>query len=332
MNVLPFLRRLLVLWVGVAGVAAGAETSVPDEATLRGAVTKSLGFLTREGDTWMNDKTCNACHHMPLLLWSQRQARERGFAVDDKTFEELVEWSKERAKDKRNGPEMPALLKLAQPDQPAPQLTELLVGLQQGDGSWKPGQQFVSMQKRAAAEATENSARIVLLALATQDGDEEVTEEAKARAATLLDKNDPTEAVSVETLVFRMLFAERFGRPDEVTALRGQLLKLQHADGGWSWVIGEEKSDPLATGEVLYVLQHVPHRSAAQGVAQGQGWLLGQQREDGGWSTDITRISKIDRSAPEKSNSLKAATGIYTFWGSAWATIGLLEGIGKGGK
>jgi hypothetical protein len=49
------------------------------------------------------------------------------------------------------------------------------------------------------------------------------------------------------------------------------------------------------------------------------------QREDGGWSIDITRISRVDRSGPDKAKSFKNATGIYTFWSSAWATIGLVQ-------
>jgi hypothetical protein len=320
------MRCLVLLLLGVATVAAQAENPSPPDATqLRAAVTRSLEFLAREGDTWMNEKTCNACHHMPLLLWSHREAKQRGFTVNDKTFDEFVDWSKERAKDIRAGPEVLAFLKLAMPDQPAPELTKLIVGLQQGDGSWKPGGQFASMQRRDLSEATENSARIFLLALATQDADRGVTEAAQAKGAALLGKNDPPK--SVETLVYRELYARRFDHPDASAALRAEILKLQHGDGGWAWTIGEEKSDSLATGEVLYVLQQTPEPASAEAISRARGWLLSQQREDGGWSIDITRISKIDRSTPEKSKSFKSATEIYTFWGSAWATIGLLEGL-----
>ena len=92
-------------------------------------------------------------------------------------------------------------------------------------------------------------------------------------------------------------------------------------------MIGEEQSDSLATGQALYILQQAADPSLDGAIAQGQKWLLDRQREDGGWSIDITRISKVDRSAPAKSKSFNAATGIYTFWGSAWATIGLLQGV-----
>jgi hypothetical protein len=62
-------------------------------------------------------------------------------------------------------------------------------------------------------------------------------------------------------------------------------------------------------------------------INRGLAWLISHQREDGGWDIDITRISKNDRSAPEKAKSLKDATNIYTFWGSGWATLGLLQAI-----
>jgi squalene-hopene/tetraprenyl-beta-curcumene cyclase len=262
---------------------------------------------------------------MPLLVWSHREAKRRGFAIDDRQFAEFVDWSNERAKDVRAGAEVLAFLKLSMPENPAPELTKLIVDRQQADGSWKPAGQFATMQRRDSPEATGNSARLFLLALATQGADQPLTEAAREKAKALLEKNDPPK--SVETLVFRMLYARRFGQAQEVGALRMELVKLQHPDGGWGWMMGEKQSDPLATGEALYVLQQAPEASSADAMARARNWLLSQQREDGGWSIDITRISKIDRSAPAKSKSLKDVTGIYTFWGSAWAAMGLLEGL-----
>jgi hypothetical protein len=209
-------------------------------------------------------------------------------------------------------------------------LTKLIVGLQRGDGSWKPGGQFTVMQRGELADVKANSARILLLALATQSADQPLTDAAREKAEALLEKDGP--AKTVETLVYRMLYARRFGNPEEVANLRAEILKLQHADGGWGWMISEEHSDSLPTGEVLYVLQREPETTATEAIGRGRRWLLDQQREDGGWSIDITRFSKLDRSAPAKAKSFKDATGIYTFWGSAWATIGLLEGLPVAGK
>jgi hypothetical protein len=320
------MARLLALLLGACGLCVHAEeTTKPDEAKLRAAIVQGLDFLAREGDTWMNEKDCNACHHMPVLLWSQREAKRRGFAIDQARLDEFIAWADERATKTQPGNEMTAFMKLAMPDKPAPELAKLILKAQQADGSWKPAGQFATMQRRDAQEATGNSARLFLLALATQETDQPAADAARIKAAALLDKNEP--AKSVETLVFRLLYVRRFGKAEEVDALRAEILKHQHPDGGWSFMIGEEKSDSLATGEVLYILQQSPDASSKDAIARAQDWLLRNQGEDGGWSIDITRISKMDRSGPAKTKSFKAATGIYTYWGSAWATIGLLQGV-----
>ncbi len=87
-------------------------------------------------------------------------------------------------------------------------------------------------------------------------------------------------------------------------------------------------SDVLATGQVLYVLQeNAADQHVADAVARAQHWLLQTQSADGSWPIDITHISQNDRSGPAKAKSFKDATGIYTYWGSSWATIGLLQGV-----
>ena len=67
--------------------------------------------------------------------------------------------------------------------------------------------------------------------------------------------------------------------------------------------------------------------TSADAIARAQNWLIETQRDDGGWPIDITHVSKVDRSAPAKADSVKNATGIFTYWGSGWATIGLLQGV-----
>lgn len=324
MNAHPPAVLLTFLLAFASSTAFGEAFTKPDEAQLRASVIKSLAYLDKEADTWMNEKTCNGCHHMPELLWSHREAKRRGFAIDPKMYDEFVDWSYSHSKVSA-GLEMVALLKLAMPDKPAPELTDIIVKAQQPDGSWKTGGQLADMQRRGPHDATSNSARLFVLALATQPADRAVTDTARAKAAAVFAKEEP--AKSTETLVYRALYAQRFGPPDDLAVLRTELLKLQHRDGGWSYIIGQEVSDSLATGEALYLLQQAPDATSADAVIRAQAWLLSHQREDGGWDIDITKISKVDRSASDKSKSLKAATGIYTFWGSAWATIGLVQGF-----
>lgn len=318
----------MLVWLSFTFAPVCATDPPPAEGRqIYEALSKGLSFLTREGDAWMNEKNCNACHHMPLLAWSYREAKTRGISVDGGMAREILSWSKEHAKDTRSGPEAAALLRIAIGHEASPEMVKSLVDLQLPDGSWKPGQQFVSMQRRDAPEATENSAHLILLALAAQPADGTAAEAARARAAEFFGKKKDATNKSIETLVFSALYAHRCGQPEEMAGLREQILRQQHPDGGWGWVIGEPKSDPLATGEVLYFLRQVPDDVGLAAIIRAESWLVSQQREDGSWPIDFTRISKLDRSKPEKAASFKAATGIYTFWGSAWATIGLLQGL-----
>lgn len=298
----------------------------PSEAELRVGITKSLGFVAREGEEWMTAKNCNGCHHMPEMLWSHREAKRRGFEVDAKKYDEWLEWAVERATDKRPGLEEAALMILALPARPAPELTKLLAAEQKPDGSWKPAGQFSGMQKRGAGDAQANTLRLNLIALATPQPAAAESDGAHTKAAAMLQKKDtPT---TVESLVFRTLYARRFGKHEEASALLKDIVKRQRGDGGWSYILGENMSDVLATGLALYVLQeNAADPPTANAIARAQHWLLQTQREDGSWPIDITHISQIDRSGPGKAKSFKDATGIYTYWGTSWATLGLLQGV-----
>ena len=125
----------------------------PSETELSAGITKSLGFIEREGEEWMAAKNCNGCHHMPEMLWSHREAKSRGFAVDAKKYEEWLAWAVERSTDKRPGLEEAALMILALPERAAPELTKLIATEQKPDGSWTPAGQFSGMQKRGAGDA-----------------------------------------------------------------------------------------------------------------------------------------------------------------------------------
>jgi hypothetical protein len=224
----------------------------PTEAELRATITKGLGFLAKDGEAWMKSKDCNGCHHLPAMLWSHREAKLRGFNIDQKQFDEWLVWADERSKNKGPGLEMLALMKLAMPDRPAPELTKLIAADQKPDGSWTPAGQFTG-QKRGAPDAQANSTRIFLLALATPDKAAPEAEAARAKAAAFLAKKDaPT---SMESLVFRTLYARSTGNTADADALRARILKLQRGDGGWSYIIGENASDAHGTGQALFALQ-----------------------------------------------------------------------------
>lgn len=298
----------------------------PSEAQLRTSISQGLGFLARAGDQWMEEKSCNSCHHMPLLLWSHREAKARGFAIDERRYDEWLTWSLQRATDKAPGLEEASLMILALPDRPATGLAKMLAAEQKPDGSWTPAGQFATMQKRGTPDALANAVRLNLLALNTVPSAKSDADIAHAKAASLLTAKD--QPTAMESLVFRTLLSRQQGKAADAETLCLRISRLQRGDGGWSSFIGENMSDPLATGQVLVALRPFAGDSRfREAVARAQQWLLQTQQKDGSWSSDITHISKIDRSAPAKAKSMKDATAIYRYWGSAWATIGLLQAV-----
>jgi hypothetical protein len=313
-------RMFILLFSFCAVLTRAGETASADDGKLRSTVTKGLAYLDKEADTWMNERTCNGCHHMPQLLWSHREAQQRGFPADQKTLGEFVDWSFSRTKG--GATEMLAFLALAVPDKASPEMASQILKGQQANGSWNPAGQFTG-QKRGDADARINATRISLLALTTPSADQAKIDEARAKAADFLAKSEP--ATCIDSLMYRAFYARRFGPPEGVVSAREEILKHQHADGGWGFMLDEEQSDPQATGEALYVLSQFPEDVPAGAVARGEAWLVSHQREDGGWDVDLTRISKSPRSGPDKAKSFKDATMIYTYWGSAWATIGALQ-------
>jgi squalene-hopene/tetraprenyl-beta-curcumene cyclase len=298
----------------------------PPESELRAALTKSLGFLAVKGDEWMADQSCNSCHHMPELIWSHREAKRRGFAIDEKKFDEWVTWSTKEAK--KPIMDEAAFLLLALPERASPEWVKIVASAQKPDGSWTPGGQFTGMQKRGVPDAQANTLRVSLLALGVSQRHPAIpeAEAAQRNAAPALQKKE--EPTSLESLLFRILYADAINQPAEAKALRERIVKFQRRDGGWSSYLGENMSDPLATGQALYALQPaVSEAKTADAIARAQKWLLKTQREDGSWPIDYTHISKIDRSDDERAKSRKDITRIYTFWGSSWATLGLLQAL-----
>ncbi|MDI1311629.1 hypothetical protein [Prosthecobacter sp.] len=63
----------------------------------------------------------------------------------------------------------------------------------------------------------------------------------------------------MESLVFRTLFARRFGKPEKDCDLVKDIVKRQRGDGAWSYILGGNMSDVLATEQALYVLQAPTH-------------------------------------------------------------------------
>jgi squalene-hopene/tetraprenyl-beta-curcumene cyclase len=94
---------LTLLCLGFISAAVRADDPAPvNDAAVRDAVSRSLPFLETEGVTWMEDRHCMSCHHVPLMLWSFRSAQANGFTVDTQKLAEWDEWTRKDSLANRN--------------------------------------------------------------------------------------------------------------------------------------------------------------------------------------------------------------------------------------
>jgi squalene cyclase len=142
--------------------------------------------------------------------------------------------------------------------------------------------------------------------------------DARQRAITWLAKhkeNDTTQAAA-----FRLLKKVRDGESAKVfgPALQA-LLRRQNKDGGWSQLQGLA-SDAYATGQTLYLLSLAGVKKERAEIQRGVAFLASTQNADGSWP--MTR-----RGHP----GVKPGNFIVpiTYFGSAWATLGLMRSIQK---
>ena len=305
----------LLLLCSAFAVAQGAA---PSEGELRTAVGKALPFVEARGKAWIDERGCVSCHQVPSMLRCMEASATKGFAVPRPYVEETTEWSvrwehwtNQGAKGGKASAEasnvdtMSALLRMkpgAAETGWGRQFRQALLGLQQPDGSWKPGGQL-PQQNRPPREQKEVSTLWVLLALRSDPAAAAALQKARAFLAA------SPPATSVERLVLGLvLSSEQQEGKDEALA---RLLAVQSKDGGWPWKIGGP-SDAFGTGMALHALSSAgvsPDHPAAAGALR---FLISTQKPDGSWAVPSTRTKDGGKIKPTA-----------TDWGTAWAVIGL---------
>ncbi|MEX0714517.1 MAG: hypothetical protein WD278_19430 [Pirellulales bacterium] len=81
--------------VAALSLLASSGTALADEpasqpADVSAAVDRGLAFLVKDALAWKNEHNCVSCHHAGLVVWSMREAKQRGFAVDEPVLAELT--------------------------------------------------------------------------------------------------------------------------------------------------------------------------------------------------------------------------------------------------
>jgi prenyltransferase beta subunit len=154
-----------------------------------------------------------------------------------------------------------------------------------------------------------------ILALSSLGEREAEAEADRKRARSWLAEAQPGE--STEWLVVRLLVARDEGDAAAARRLLQQLLERQEPDGGWPWRPGQA-SDAFSTGQALYALGILHDASAREAAERAVAHLLAAQRDDGTWFVSSTLTS---------SEPSEAKDSIYTYWGTAWASIGLSRAL-----
>jgi hypothetical protein len=136
----------------------------------------------------------------------------------------------------------------------------------------------------------------------------------RERAAAWLASTPPAD--TTQSAALRLLVDVRAARPaQQLQGAIERLLGRQNPDGGFGQV-KDLQSDAYATGQSLYALRLAGVASDRAEIRKAVAFLTANQREDGAWPMQ-------GRDIPERKGS--KFTIPVTYFGSAWATLGLLR-------
>jgi hypothetical protein len=312
--------------------------ATPDPQSVRRAIERGLVFLKQDAAEWREERECSTCHHGTMTVWAYSEAKSRGYDVDAETVADTLKWTKDRLlaridlpRDTRPGWSMvntPAiyLAVMAQcvPEQEAVSADELeriaghLLRHQETDGCWAWSSAPPQNRPPPVFESDEVATRLAYMALeprlAHDAKQDPAVRDSLEKAAAWLAKTEPSDTTQAAAL--RLLMKVRAGVSAEPAEEEiAQFLQRQNADGGWAQ-LEELPSDAYATGQSLYVLSLAGVNPDRPEVQRAVAFLLANQREDGFW--------------PMKSRAHPGATPYknpvpITYFGSAWATLGLLR-------
>lgn len=329
--------RYLAAALGVLAWSAAAladETARPP-SDVTAAIDRGLGFLAKDALVWKSDHNCASCHHAGLVIWSMREARQRGFVVDEPTLAELTRWVAESGESKMSVPKpasAPKALDLkavyfalalaadAHPDAGAQEGLRLFLKTVEGDqtetGSWSSWPEarppiFINSDESMTALAT---LALLPAAAAGDEAAQSARDKGTAWLAAATSDDDP------QSIAMRLVLWRRLGRPaEEWEPLVRRIEGAQNADGGWSQT-KEMPSDAWATGQALYALAHADVKADDPAIERGRAFLVKTQRDDGGWPMTSRPVNKPGGTGAK---NLIPITGA----GSAWAVLGLVRSL-----
>jgi Squalene-hopene cyclase C-terminal domain len=301
------------------------RTDIPLDAQARQTAERTIPFIEKYGTAWINERNCMACHYAGYMLWSLRDASQRGFGIDKGKLAESTNWAIGQTDVHGFSHEGAAQMLIARDRSDLSENTveridamrDVIIKGQQKDGSWAPGGQLPA-QKRPLSETTQVSAMLCLLGLDSLDQPSQQAIACRDKGLRWLRKTSPNgqkPPVSSEWYAMHMLIEKRFGDPKQVEAIREQILAAQQSDGGWGW-LRADKSDAFGTGVSVYALSQAGVPSSHPAIQKAWRFLIETQTDDGSWIVNGTKNETKGKPHPFSS-----------FWGSTWALLGLCHSL-----
>jgi hypothetical protein len=304
----------------------------PKRTNVDETIDRGLGFLVKDARAWKKEHNCASCHHAALVIWSLREAKQRGRTVDEPFLAEYTKWVAESGDGKTGVPRPAGIPKAlnakavwfalalgADPKRDATAqkgLDRMLTTVksdQTENGSWAS---WPETRPPIFGNSDDSMTALATLALlpATDESMTTVREKGVKWLSETKTDNDP------QSIAMRLVLWKRLGRPaKELEPLIQSIKDRQNDDGGWSQA-KDMASDAWATGQALYALAEAGTKPDEKAIERGRAFLIKTQREDGSWSM-MTRPTKPgDKEVPGKT----AITGA----GSAWAVLGLVRSGG----
>jgi squalene-hopene/tetraprenyl-beta-curcumene cyclase len=325
------MRSVIAVVLVFCGGTALAQEAGPKPADVRPTIDRGLAFLAKDALAWKAEHNCASCHHAALVVWSMREAKQRGHAVDEPVLAEMTKWVAESGDGKTGVPRpegIPRALNTKavyfalgleadpKPDEVAQaglkRFLETVKGDQLDNGSWAA---WPETRPPIFGKSDESMTALATLALVPAAAADESAKAARDKAIHWLSEtksDDDPQSVAMKVVLWR-----RMGRPaGEWEPLVRRITERQNDDGGWSQV-REMASDAWATGQALYALAHAGFKPDDPLVVRAHAFLIRTQREDGSWPM----TSRPTKPGGEGSKSLVPITGA----GSAWAVLGLVR-------
>jgi len=327
------MRSLVALMiVAIFAGAASAQDRPGKQPDVEVAINRGLDFLVKDALAWKNEHNCTSCHHASLVIWSMREAKHRGHAVDEPFLAEMTKWVADSGDGKTGVPRPEGIPKALntkavyfalalgagpKPDAASQEGLSRFWNTVKGDqidgGSWAS---WPATRPPIFGNSDESMTALATLSLlpAIELGDDSartVRDKGVDWLARTKTDDDP------QSIAMRLVLWKRLGRPpEEWKPLADRIRERQNADGGWSQA-QEMASDAWATGQALYALAHAESDASGPAVGRGHAFLVKTQRDDGSWPM----TSRPTKAGGEGSKSLIPITGA----GSAWAVLGLVR-------